>query len=215
MFALPSLPYPDTALAPVISAETLKFHHGKHHAGYVRTLNTLLEAKPGPAHSLEEVIAAAAAAHEAKLFNNAAQCWNHSFFWLSMSERRTAPDAALSAQIARSFGDLAGLRAAFIAEGVGHFGSGWVWLTADANGALAVSSTHDAHNALADAGRTPLIVCDLWEHAYYLDHQNDRAGFLAAWFDGLIDWTFAGAQFQAAVSGGSPWRHPLPSVVAA
>jgi Fe-Mn family superoxide dismutase len=210
MFELPTLPYPDTALAPVVSAETLKFHHGKHHAGYVRTLNGLLADGPGHAETLEQVIAAAAAHQDAKLFNNAAQCWNHSFFWLSMSPKRMDPDAALTAQISRTFGDLAGLRTSFVAEGIGHFGSGWVWLTADRGGQLAVTSTHDAHNPLGDPGRIPLLVCDLWEHAYYLDHQNDRAGFLGSWFDKLADWTFAGQQFHAAVSGAAPWRHPLP-----
>ncbi len=210
MFTLPDLPYAPTALDPVISALTLETHHGKHHAGYVKALNTLLAERPGSTDPLETVITAAQAEHHDKLFNNAAQCWNHSFFWLSMCAERREPGMAFTQAIGTAFGDLAGLRAAMVAAGVGHFGSGWVWLTADAGGLLKVVATHDAHNPLAEAGETPLLVCDVWEHAYYLDHRNDRAAFLEEWFDHLADWSFAGRQYAAAISGTGAWQHPLP-----
>ena len=208
MFALPDLPYAPTALEPVISANTLGFHHGKHHAGYVKTLNTRLAELPGVTGTLEEIIRQAEEIPDAKLFNNAAQCWNHSFFWLSMAPLRKDPGAELQAAIAAAFQDHAGLRNAFVAAGVGHFGSGWVWLMSDNRGVLSVTSTHDAKDMLPGVDSTPLLVCDLWEHAYYLDHQNDRTGFLTQWFDHLADWSFAGRQFLASVRNGLSWRHP-------
>lgn len=210
MFVLPELPYPADALEPVISARTLGFHHGKHHKTYVDTLNTLLaEAGEGPA-SLEEVVRAAASYKaKAKLFNNAAQAWNHGFFWDCMSPVRQSPDGGLAAAIDAAFGDLGGLRKAFVTEGAGHFASGWVWLVAE-GGVLKVISTHDADGTLPRDGLTPLLVCDLWEHAYYLDHQNDRKGFLEAWFDALPNWSLAAAQLAAANGAGEPWRYPRP-----
>lgn len=214
MFALPPLPYAATALEPVISSRTLSFHHGKHHAAYVAALNALLETAPHAAkahETLEAIIVGASKAAEPKLFNNAAQAWNHSFFWLSMGPAGGEPSGALAAAIDRDFGDTAALKAAFVTEGVGHFGSGWVWLAADANGALKVISTHDADDTLTKSGLTPLLVCDLWEHAYYLDHQNNRKGFLEAWFDTLANWTFAARQYAAATGAGEPWRHPAPA----
>jgi len=108
------------------------------------------------------------------------------------------------------FGSFAGLKQKFVAEGVGHFGSGWVWLTADKQARLGVCSTHDADDTVTQTELTPLIVCDLWEHAYYLDHQNDRKGYLEAWFDALPNWAFAGRQFAAALGQGEAWRHPTP-----
>ncbi len=210
MFALPELPYPETALAPVVTARTLQFHHGKHHAAYVKNLNNLLGADAA-ARSLEAVIRDAESAGAAKIFNNAAQCWNHSFYWLSMTGTPGQPTPDLAAAITAAYGDHAAFKAAFIAEGVGHFGSGWLWLVADAAGTLSLKSTHDAHAILGDAGTTPLLVCDLWEHAYYLDHQNDRAAYLAAWLDTLADWGFAAAQYAAARAGAAGWQHPLPA----
>lgn len=208
MFALPKLPYADDALAPVISAHTIEFHYGKHHAAYVKNLNALLAEQGAAPASLEAVIENAKASAQAKVFNNAAQCWNHSFFWLSMSPTASSASEGLSKAITAAYGDHAGLKAAFVAEGVAHFGSGWVWLAADRHGALKILSTHDAETPLSHVGLTPLLVCDLWEHAYYLDHQNDRKGFLEAWFDRLANWTFASEQFAAATSGAAGWRHP-------
>jgi len=204
MFKLPDLPYAYDALTPILSAETLRFHHDKHHAAYVAALNDLLP--DGDRRPLEQVIREAP---PGKLFNNAAQAWNHAFFWDSMTPDRPAPGSALTAAIAAAFGTLEDLKTRFVAEGVGHFGSGWVWLIVE-NGALSVISTHDAHGALSRSGVTPLLVCDLWEHAYYLDHQNDRKGFLSAWFDALPNWTLADAQLAAAGGDGTAWRYPDP-----
>jgi len=209
MFTLPNLPYPHAALEPVISERTMQFHHDKHHATYVKTLNELLEQKGAPSTSLETVIQEAARSRDdVKLFNNAAQAWNHTFFWTAMTPDRQQPTGDLLTAITQAFGDLAGLKKAFVEAGAGHFGSGWVWLVANAEGALKVISTHDSDNTVPKPGLTPLSVCDLWEHAYYLDHQNDRKGFLDAWFDTLPNWSFAAAQFAAANGRGEPWRHP-------
>jgi len=210
MFALPELPYAYDALQPVMSDRTLHFHHDKHHAAYVKTLNDLLQAAGKSPSSLESVILEASKSVDRKLFNNAAQAWNHSFFWASMSERRERPAGELAGAINGAFGDLGGLAKAFVEEGVGHFGSGWVWLTAERGGGLKLRTTHDADDTLTQGETTPLLVCDLWEHAYYLDHQNDRKAFLAAWFDALPNWAFAAAQYAAAQGHGRPWRHPAP-----
>jgi len=191
MFILPDLPYRRDALAPVISAETLKFHHGKHHRAYVDTLNQLLDEAGDHPDSLEAVIRASASdPGKAKLFNNAAQAWNHGFFWEAMSPEAGRPDGALADAITAAFGGLSGLRLAFVKAGVDHFGSGWVWLVAGAGG-LRIITTHDARDPVPMEGVTALLVCDLWEHAYYLDHRNDRKGFLESWFDALPNWAFA------------------------
>ncbi|HLG85662.1 MAG TPA: superoxide dismutase [Alphaproteobacteria bacterium] len=208
MFALPDLPYAYDALEPVISDRTMRFHHDKHHAAYVKKLNELLEAERISPETLESVIVDASNSGDRVLFNNAAQAWNHTFFWSAMSARREKPTGELASAIDGAFGDLAGLRKTFVGEGVGHFGSGWVWLTADKASGLRVRSTHDADGTVSHTDMTPLIVCDLWEHAYYLDHQNDRKGFLEAWFDTLPSWEFAAAQYRGAVGRGKPWRHP-------
>jgi len=208
MFLLPELPYADDALVPNLSAEAVRLHHGRHHAGYVKTLNTLLAELPGVSGDLEDVIVMAEEMPDRRLFNAAAQCWNHSLFWMSMQSGATSPGAALMKAIAADFSDLAGLKTAFSAACLAHFGSGWVWLTTDPDGRLQVSTTHDAQNPLTERERTPLFVCDLWEHAYYVDYRNDRAAFLDRWFDDLANWTFADHQYAAAVAGAGTWRHP-------
>ncbi len=210
MYVLPDLPYAYDALQSVISDRTLRFHHDKHHGGYVKALNELLARETATSATLEAVILDASRSGKQKLFNNAAQAWNHSFFWLSMSPKRQRPSGALAAAIDKTFGDLAGLKTALVEAGAGHFGSGWVWLVADQEGGLDVRSTHDADDTLSQAGTTPLLVCDLWEHAYYLDHQNNRKGFLEGWFDALPNWPFAASQYEAARGHGAPWRHPAP-----
>lgn len=208
MFILPDLPYRPDALSPVISAETLRFHHGKHHKAYVETLNKLLdEAGESPA-PLEDVVRAAAGdAKKTKLFDNAAQAWNHGFFWEAMTPDRRAPEGDLADAIDSAFGGLSVLKATLVKAGAEHFGSGWVWLLAEGD-QLRVLATHDAANVLTLEGAVPLTVCDLWEHAYYLDHQNDRKGFLEAWFDSLINWTLAADQYAAARGRGLAWRYP-------
>ena len=211
MFVLPDLPYAYDALQPVVSDRTLQFHHDKHHATYVKTLNDLLAAAGKSPASLEAVIIEAAKGGEKKVFNNAAQAWNHAFFWDAMASKPAAASGALADAIKGAFGDLAGLKTAFVTEGIGHFGSGWVWLTADKSGALKIISTHDAECTLTLDGVTPLLVCDLWEHAYYLDHQNNRKGFLEAWFDSLANWSLADTQLAAAQGKGEVWRYPAPT----
>ena len=210
MFKLPPLPYAYDALEPAVSAETMRLHHDKHHAKYFETTNKLLEKQKGDLPALEDVIAAARREGKAKLFNNAAQAWNHTFFWSCMSPQAGAPSDDLASAIDQAFGGMAGLKTKFVEEGVGHFGSGWVWLTATDNG-LRVDTTHDGDNHVGKRSVVPLITCDLWEHAYYVDYRNDREGYLKAWFGALPDWEFASKQFAAARGDGEPWRHPAPA----
>jgi Fe-Mn family superoxide dismutase len=205
MFTLPALPYGYDALQPAMSAETLHLHHDKHHARYFAVTNEILADKPSG--SLEDVIVKAAKDGDKKLFNNAAQAWNHTFFWNSMTPQKTAPTGALLDAITTSFGGLDGLKAKFVEEGAAHFGSGWVWLAADKAGALKIVQTHDGENLLT-GDLTPLLVCDLWEHAYYVDYRNDRAAFLKAWFDALPNWTLAASQLDAVKGLGKAWTHP-------
>ena len=209
MFKLPELPYAYEDLEPTISAETMVLHHDKHHAKYVESINSLCEKEGLKPESLEALIRQARQSGKAKLFDNAAQAWNHAFFWSCMTPEHAAPDQDLRRRIDQAFGGLAQLRARFIEEGAGHFGSGWVWLLA-AGEKLEVRSTHDGANLIGEDGVTPLITCDLWEHAYYLDYRNDRKGFLESWFDALPDWDFASHQLKAALGQGEPWRYPAP-----
>ena len=211
MFELPDLPYDHAALEPVISKETMHLHHDKHHKRYVDVTNQILTEKGEKPASLEQVIRESAGKAETrKLFNNAAQIWNHTFFWECMTASKGGkPSGDLAAAIDRDLGGLDKLKAEFVAKGVGHFGSGWVWLAAQ-NGALKIVDTHDGENLLTQPGLIPLIVCDLWEHAYYVDYRNDREGFLKAWFDALPNWELAQAQYEASKSGGEGWQHPKP-----
>lgn len=204
-YTLPDLPYAYDALEPTISANTLRFHHDKHHAAYVTALNGLLNGDDKG--SLEAVIKGAG---PGKVFNNAAQAWNHAFFWDGLSPTKTAPGAELAAAIDATFGGLDALKEKFVAEGIGHFGSGWVWLVSDASGALKIISTHDAESPVTQ-DLTALVVADVWEHAYYLDYQNLRKGFLEAVFDNLINWTLADSQYAAAKSGAQGWAYPAPT----
>lgn len=212
MFELPPLPYDHAALEPVISRATMRLHHGKHHKKYVETLNELLaDATP---RSLEEVVREAFADDEKrKLFNNAAQAWNHGFFWACMTPTLARPRGDLENAILETFGSVENLKAAFVTEAVNHFASGWAWLVVKA-GQLEVVSTHDAETVLTQADVTPLLVCDLWEHAYYLDHQNNRAAFLAGWWDCLVNWAFAESQYGAAQNTTEGWRYPSAEILA-
>jgi len=198
-----------------MSERTLHLHHDKHHAAYVKALNELLDQDGRTARSLEDVIMDAAKGGERKLFNNAAQAWNHAFFWVAMTPKFEKPQGELAGAVDKAFGGLDGLKQAFVTAGVGHFGSGWVWLTADRQGELSIITTHDADDVLTHGALTPLMVCDLWEHAYYVDYQNDRKGFLGAWFEALPHWEFAGFQLKAAKKQGDPWRYPAPEATIA
>jgi superoxide dismutase, Fe-Mn family len=204
MINLPPLPYEYDALEPAMSADTLHYHHDKHHAGYVKKTNKFAEEAGVEGKPLEEIIAFARKEDNSSLFNNSAQAWNHAFFWHSMAPDPGKPDEALARAIDEAFGGLPGLKEKFLAEGTGHFASGWVWLAAE-GGKLIVTSTHDA-DTLADGKAVPLLVCDLWEHAYYLDRQNDRKAFLESWFDDLANWSFAGEQCAAAQAGRAGYR---------
>lgn len=191
-FTLAPLPYAQDALAPVISANTLSFHHGKHHATYVDNLNKLVAGTPMEKQSLEEIIKASAGVADKKgLFNNAAQVWNHDFFWHSMKPNGgAAPSGALAERINAAFGTFDTFREKFIAAGLAQFGSGWVWLVADASGKLSITTTGNAELPLT-GGQKALLTADVWEHAYYLDYQNRRKDFLTAFVDKLANWDFA------------------------
>ena len=208
MYLLPSLPYDAAALQPVIGVETMQTHHGKHHARYVRVVNELV-GESAARRPLEHVIGEARERGDRKLFNNAAQSWNHGFFWESMAPVETKPEAPLQKAIEAAFGNLATLRERFVTEGAQHFGSGWVWLLA-ANDKLELVSSHDGEQPWLTTGGVPLLVCDVWEHAYYLDYKNERDRYLRAWFERLANWQFASAQFAAATRGQGAYRYPPP-----
>jgi superoxide dismutase, Fe-Mn family len=189
--ALPALPYEFNALEPGISASTLMLHHGEHHGGYVAALNSLVHGTRFAHMTLEQIIKATAGKPTgAPLFNNAAQAWNHTFYWHSL--RPSGPGgrpSALFSRINAAFGGIDGLKKEFIAAAARQFGSGWVWLVIEA-GELKVVSTGNADNPIT-RGLKPLLTIDVWEHAYYLDHQHRRADYANAVFDNLINWQFA------------------------
>ena len=188
---LPPLPWADSALAPVISANTIGFHYGKHHQGYVTNLNKLTAGTPMADQSLEQIVRATAGkADQAAIFNNAAQVWNHTFYWQSLKPGGGGePPAALKAKMEASFGSVEACRKELTAAATSQFGSGWAWLVADGD-ALKVVKTGNAETPLTGAMR-PLVTIDVWEHAYYLDYQNRRADYVAAVLDKLINWEFA------------------------
>jgi Fe-Mn family superoxide dismutase len=210
-YKLPDLPYAYAALAPTISETTLRTHHDKHHARYVQVTNDLVAETRDMPIPLEDLVADADRNGARKLFNNSAQAWNHGFFWACMQPTGSPPPGPLAQKLADAFGGLPQLRERFVAEGSGHFGSGWVWIVARGGGDLSVMSTHDAGTPITTPGLTPLLVCDLWEHAYYLDHKNDRATFLSTWWDLLINWEFVASQYDAAVGQGASWLYPSPA----
>ena len=191
-FTLPKLPYEESALEPVISSRTLSFHHGKHHAGYVAKLNELVEGTPFVGRPLDEVVKRSAKDPKAKLiFNNAAQAWNHAFYWRSMRPMGDGiPGSLLASAIKRDFGGLMEFRTAFTKAAAGEFGSGWAWLVADKDGILKIATTDDVDTPIV-RGEKPLLVIDVWEHAYYLDYQNRRPDYISACLDKLANWEFA------------------------
>ena len=193
-FELPALPFANDALEPYTSARTLEFHHGKHHAAYVTNLNNLVKDTPLASLSLEEVIKAAAADLPAKqgIFNNAAQVWNHTFFWNCLKKGGGGqPPAKLLARIDAELGGLAKFKEDFKAACVTQFGSGWAWLVEE-NGKLKITKTANADLPLAH-GQKALFTVDVWEHAYYLDFQNRRPDFVQAVLDHLVNWDFVEA----------------------
>jgi Fe-Mn family superoxide dismutase len=195
-FELPPLPWAEDALEPVTSARTISFHYGKHHRAYVDNLNKLVAGTDLETRSLEQVIGVAAGdAGKVGIFNNAAQVWNHSFFWQSMKPGGGgAPSGALAAKIDATFGGLPAFVEQFKAAAVGRFGSGWAWLVDD-GGTLKIHTTANAEMPAPPV--KPLLTCDVWEHAYYLDFQNRRPDFVQAFWDSLANWDFAARNFGA------------------
>lgn len=188
-FEVPALPFAPNALEPHISARTFEFHHGKHHQAYVTNLNNLVKDTPLANAALEDIIRQTAKDDsKAGIFNNAAQVWNHTFFWNSLSPKPTQPSADVMARLEKDFGGMDKFKEQFKQAGVGQFGSGWAWLVLD-NGTLKVTKTPNAVNPMA-LGQKALVTCDVWEHAYYLDYQNRRPDFIQVFLDYLINWDF-------------------------
>ncbi len=196
-FTLPPLPYPDNALSPTISANTIGFHYGKHHQGYVNNLNQLVAGTALADQPLEAVIkASVGTADKTAIFNNAAQIWNHTFYWNSLRPKGGGkPTGALAELIEKSFGGFDPFKTEFAKAATGQFGSGWAWLVKDGD-KLAVTKTSNADTPIIH-GLKPLLTIDVWEHAYYLDYQNRRADYVAAVLDNLINWEFAAQNLAA------------------
>ena len=200
-FELLPLPYDSEALAPSISAETLSFHHGKHHKAYIDKTNAFIEGTDLADATLEEVIATARGSKQG-LFNNAAQSWNHGFYWHSLTPNSAVPSGDLAVKIDAAFGSADALKQQLAERGAGHFASGWVWL-AEKSGQLSIEETHDG-DTLADQGFNPLLTIDVWEHAYYLDHQNQRPAYLEQVIGRHLNWDFAAENFAR----GTVWTAP-------
>lgn len=196
-FVQPPLPFGEADLAPVISAQTVQLHYGKHHAGYYAALNTLVADTPYAAMPLEKVVTASAAeAKDQKIFNQAGQAWNHVHYWETLKPGGARkPQGKLAQDIERDFGGFDAFKTAFVQAATGTFGSGWVWLV-ESEGKLALLSTSNAGNPLA-LGKRSLLGIDVWEHAYYLDYQNRRADHVKAVLDSLVNWDAVGDRMTA------------------
>ena len=194
-FALPPLPYAMDALEPHISRETLEFHYGKHHKTYVDNLNKIAVSNPSVAtQSLDDLLRSAP---NGPVFNNAAQIWNHTFYWNSLSPNGGGrPTGALAAQIDRDFGSFDAFKEKFTAAAAGHFGSGWAWLVKSNDGKLKIVDTHDAGNPLRDGTGTPLFTIDVWEHSYYISYRNARPKYIEAFWS-VVNWDFANKNYTS------------------
>jgi len=191
-FTLPDLPFAKDALGRFMSAETLDYHHGKHHKAYVDKTNSLAEEAGLDGRSLSEVIRAAKDQGSKGLFNNSAQLWNHSFFWQCLAPPEgQKPSGKLAAMIEDKFGNLDAMLAKLKEEAVGHFASGWAWLVLDGD-ALKITSLHDADTPVAYEGMQPLLTLDVWEHAYYIDYRNERPKFAESVLGNIVNWEFVG-----------------------
>ena len=188
---LPALPYAADALAPFISKETMDYHYGKHHQTYVTNLNNLIKGTEFAQQSLEEIVRKSSGG----IFNNAAQVWNHTFFWKSLKPGGGGePEGALAKAINAKWGSFATFREAFSKSAVGNFGSGWTWLVKKPDGTVDIVNTSNAGTPLSSTDK-PLLTIDVWEHAYYIDYRNARAKFVEAFLNNLANWQFAGANF--------------------
>ena len=189
-FTLPELPYAKDALAPHISAETLDFHYGKHHQTYVDKLNGLVDGTDDADKSLEDIIRSS----EGGKFNNAAQIWNHTFYWHCLSPNGGGePTGAVADAINAAFGSFEAFKEQFTTSAINNFGSSWTWLVKKADGTVAIQNTSNAGCPVTDEGVTPILTVDLWEHAYYIDYRNDRAKYIDAWWN-VVNWEFAESQ---------------------
>lgn len=185
-FSLPSLPYSKIALSPYISQETLEFHHGKHHQTYVTNLNNLVENTPMQSKNLEEIIQTS----DGAIFNNAAQVWNHTFYWHSLApDSGGEPHGKIAELIKENYGSFAAFKEQFSKAAAGQFGSGWAWLVREKSGRLLIETTANAGCPLIEQ-HIPILTCDVWEHAYYIDYRNARAKYIEAWWN-LVNWDFA------------------------
>jgi len=190
--ALPKLPYEQDALEPHVSARTLSFHYGKHHRGYVDKLNKLIDGTSYESLSLEDIIATARQNGDIDILNNASQVWNHTFLWASMAPSgATQPNGQIKEMIDEAFGDLERFRQSFRKAALSHFGSGWIWLVQDGT-SLRIITTGNADSPVGTL-LTPLMTLDVWEHAYYLDYQNNRADYTDSFLEQLINWDFVAA----------------------
>ncbi len=191
-YELPELPYAKNALEPHISAETLEYHHGKHHAAYVANLNKLVAGTEYEGKSLEDIITSS----DGGIFNNAAQIWNHSFYWNCLSPSGGgAPDGDLARAINDAFGSFDAFKEQFTASAIGNFGSGWTWLVKNFDGSIEIVNTGNAGNPLTN-DQVPLLTCDVWEHAYYIDYRNARPAYLGAFWN-LVNWEFASQNYAS------------------
>jgi len=216
-FQLPDLPFAEDALAPVMSSETLQFHHGKHHKAYVTKTNELIESDQAlSGASLLQVVRRARESGNSKLFNNSAQLWNHSFFWQCLSPARgQQPDGKLAKLIEDAFGNPQALLDKLQEEAVNHFSNGWAWLVLD-RGSLRVTSLHDADTPIVHEGMVPLFTLDVWEHAYYIDYRNERPRFASSVLSNIVNWDFVaqnldGQGFERANQGESARSPELTS----
>ena len=201
-FKLIDLPYADDALDPAVSAETLSYHHGKHHQAYIDKTNDAIEGTEHADKSLEEIIAAARGSNQG-LFNNSAQSWNHGFYWHSMAAKETSASDELKSMIEEAFGSVDDLKTKLKERGAGHFASGWVWLAVK-DGKLSIEETHDGDTLADKKDVNPLLTVDVWEHAYYLDHQNKRPAYLDAVVGSKLNWAFASEN----LARGTTWEYP-------
>lgn len=196
-FQLPKLPYSLKALAPMISEETMQYHYGKHHQTYINNLNALIVGKPYEHMMLEDIVMMSAG-FDQPVFNNAAQAWNHTFFWMCMSPSGGGlPGGRLMSDIVTKWGSFEAFRDAFIAKAAGNFGSGWTWLVLNPETGLEIVNTSNAETPLA-SDDIPLMVVDVWEHAYYIDYRNARVDFVRAFLDRLVDWNFVAKNYYRA-----------------
>ena len=191
-FELPPLPYAKNALVPHISEETLEYHYGKHHQTYVTNLNNLVPGTEFEGKDLLTIVKTSSGG----IYNNAAQIWNHTFYWHSLAPNAGGePTGPLADAINKAFGSFAAFKEKFTASALGNFGSGWTWLVKNADGAVEIVNTGAAGNPILD-GKTPLLTCDVWEHAYYIDYRNARAKYVEAFWN-LVNWDFAAKNFAA------------------